>query len=630
MSLQTDLSAKIDTSGLVSTLLGKMASAQTKLDGQALPAPGGETDEAARLSANIDLRGIGSSVLQAAGQVAPALGGLTDAVEVLEPVTSLIAILEQLGQADLEAQFGQLADQLGAEVDETRREGFAGILVRLADLFGSSPQARLLRDLATALTRTAGIDLPADALQLPEMAQATAAAVRILGGLVSLETVLAESERLTGLMRQQLDVATIVSRRSAISATFASVPLTPGALLSLETDLHALRDLVAQGMGFGEATLMYLDFPKAQSDLALAATMVRETDLGPIERSLAALAGKLAPILAFDLGNVPARGLDEVLQQLEARTLDLVQRITAYDVTQISAPLTTILTMATDIPNRLTSAITEVTVTVRGALERLRDAIRALPLDAIGNAVRAALRPIVELLTFLTELLNAIKQALDAAVTAVRATLGEAETAVDEFKNAVETLFQGAKTFIDGLHLDSVIGEIADGVKAFADLVSKAQMKPYFDTATGALDTATGVIEKVPFSLIPDSMEQEVVDALRPIKTAHLDAFESEIKSLLQIGPNGKLQLRPALENAMKTVQDKYNALISEVRRLDPHKVIEQIDDELQELITKSSRLRHRSNWHLYSRRSINCAPRCTASIWTRYCNRLPMRLQRF
>src|SRR5262249_15165244 len=155
----------------------------------------------------LDLSGIGSSVLQAAGQVAPALGNLADPVAALEPVTSLIALFEQLKEADLETQFSQLIDQLGAEVDETRREGFAGILLRLSDLFGNSPQARMLRDLAAAITRTAGVDFPADAFQPPEIAQTIAAAVRVLGGLMSLETVLAETERLTGLMRQQLDTA---------------------------------------------------------------------------------------------------------------------------------------------------------------------------------------------------------------------------------------------------------------------------------------------------------------------------------------------------------------------------------------------------------------------------------------
>ena len=76
MSLQTNLSAKIDTGGLVTTLLGKTVSVKAELDAQAIPASDSDTGETARLSANIDLSGIGSSVLQAAGQVAPALAGL--------------------------------------------------------------------------------------------------------------------------------------------------------------------------------------------------------------------------------------------------------------------------------------------------------------------------------------------------------------------------------------------------------------------------------------------------------------------------------------------------------------------------------------------------------------------------
>jgi len=591
MSLKTELSVKLDTGGLMTTLLGKALSVKTELDGLSMPAADSDTGEAARLSANLDLAGISSSVLQAAGRVAPALGGLADAAAALRPLTNLIEPLEQLAHADLESQFRQLADQLGAEIDETRREGFAGILVQLSDLFGNSPQARLLRDLAAVLTRAAGVDLPADAFQPPEFAPAVAAAIRVLGGMMSLETVLAEAERLTAVMRQQLDSATVEARRAAITAAFGAVDLTSGALLSLETDLLGLRDLVAQGMGFGEATLVYLHLSRAESDLARAASMVRETDLAPLERTIATLAAKLAPALAFDWSGVPARGLNEVIREVEARTADLAQRVITFDVAAISAPLTTTLKTATDIPKGLTAAITEVTMTVRSGLETMRDAVRALPLDAIGNAIRTAMQPIVELLNFLTELLNAIKQALETAVSAVRATLGKAEDAVDEFKTAVDTLFQGAKSFIAGLNLDTVVGKIADNVKVFADLISKAQLKPYFDTATGAIDTATDVVEKVPFSLIPDSMEQEVVDALRPIKAADLDAFENNIKNLLQIGPDGKFQVRPDIENAVKTVQDKYQELMAEVRRLDPHQAVAQIDAGLQNLITRISEI---------------------------------------
>jgi hypothetical protein len=587
MSLKAELSVKLDTGGLVTTLLGKVVSVQGELDGHAMPGTEGDAGEAARLSASVDLSGIGSAVLQAAGQVSPALSRLADAAGALEPLNRLMEPLEELARADLEARFRQLGEELGAELDDARREGFTGILLQISELFGASPQAALLRDLAAVFTRVAGVDLPADAFRPPDFASALAAAVRVLGGMMSLETVLAETERLAAVMRQQFGAATVESRSAAIPAALASIELSPGALLSLEADLAGLRDLVAQGMGFGEATLVYLDFERAGSDLAVAAGMVRETDLAPLEGLLASLAGKVAPLLALDLSGVPARGLNEVIEEIEARTADLARRISEYDAAAISAPLTEALRTATDIPRRLTAAITEVTVTVRGALETLGGAVRALPLDAVGHAIRMALQPVVELLRFLTELLQALKEALEAAVAAVRATLGKAEDALDEFKDAVDTLFQGALAFIEGLNLDAVVGQIADGVKAFADLIARAQLKPYFDTATGAIDTATGVVENVPFSLIPDSMEQEVVDALRPIKAADLDAFENEIKSLLQIGPDGRFQVRPDIEAAVKTVRDKYDGLMAELARLDPHLAVARVDDGLADLIAK-------------------------------------------
>jgi hypothetical protein len=89
---------------------------------------------------------------------------LSSAGSLLDPLNDP---LEQLARADLDTQFQQLADRLGAEIDETRQEGFSGILVQISDLFGDSTQAKLLKDLATILTRAAGVDLPADAFHPP-------------------------------------------------------------------------------------------------------------------------------------------------------------------------------------------------------------------------------------------------------------------------------------------------------------------------------------------------------------------------------------------------------------------------------------------------------------------------------
>ena len=47
------------------------------------------------------------------------------------------------------------------------------------------------------------------------------------------------------------------------------------------------------------------------------------------------------------------------------------------------------------------------------------------------------------------------------------------------------------------------------------------------------------MVVKVPFSLLPDSMEEEVVAVARPIKQTDLNAFRLELQGVLQIGDDG-------------------------------------------------------------------------------------------
>ena len=67
---------------------------------------------------------------------------------------------------------------------------------------------------------------------------------------------------------------------------------------------------------------------------------------------------------------------------------------------------------------------------------------------------------------------------------ALQSALDEAETAVDTFTDAVEAAFADAAEFVDGLNLDQVAGQIADGINGFSATIAKADMTPYFNTAT--------------------------------------------------------------------------------------------------------------------------------------------------
>jgi hypothetical protein len=109
-------------------------------------------------------------------------------------------------------------------------------------------------------------------------------------------------------------------------------------------------------------------------------------------------------------------------------------------------------------------------------------------------------------------------------------------------------------------------------------------MKPYFDTAAGAIGTTADVVKNVPFALLPDSMEQEVVDAIRPIKTADVGAFQAEIEALLEIGADHKFALRPQVEAAAADIQHKFDAVIAEIRTRDPRTALAQVDQQLSAL----------------------------------------------
>ena len=529
------------------------------------------------------------------------------AQETLTPITSSLELVEGLQQADLRSQFDALSTRLATVLEGPRDEGFIGVLVQLADALAAAPERQTLTTLLERLQQAVRFDLPAETFGIPSMVSALQGTVMTVGGLMSLESTLFEAERLTAIMQAQFDSDAVAARRGALVACLtggggaslpqfiagidvtqpAQVQAARAAIEACAGRLAELVEVVSRGSGFGEATLLYLDLPHLQEKVAHAAGLVRNADLDPLEQALRSLQARISSALTVDLSGAPTFSLDALLTIIEGRTAEFAAGISAFDLSPLTGPLTDGIAEVTALPNMLTAAIGQVTVSVQAALGQLRDAVAALPFQAIGNAIHQALQPIAQALEFIGALVDTIKAVLDDAVTALKDALSTAENAVDQFKQDVEALFRDAAAFIESLHLDQVLTQVAENIKAFSDLLAKAQMKPYFDTAVEVIGTTTDVIEQVPFSLLPDSMEQEVVDAIRPIKATDLNALEGEIKGLLQIGPDGKFQLRPDIKHAVADIQTKYDELVAEIERLDPHKVVERLDVELGNLARK-------------------------------------------
>jgi len=602
MALAAELSGHIDAGALVSTLVGALQGHAVNLNGIAVPDDGGRTGTISA-GAQVDAGGIGSAVQALADQIAPQLAALAPQVPGLDAIVGALELVEQVSTGNLMADLDTLATQLGTELEGSREGGLVGVLMRVSALLSGAPVAGSVGALLKSLLGMAHLQVPSGVNRLTEVLPAADAALRAYGGLMVLESVLSESQRLTGVMAAQIDAPAVQRDLQALAATLDAALVDridavdvadPAALQALAELLAAgarrfevLREEVAAGIGLGEATLAYLDIDQVQHEMDTAAAMLRGIDLAPLGRLLADALGGLAPLTQIDIEHAPAQSLDALLSAAEGEIASQAARITAWDAAALAQPVRDGIDKLTAPLTTLADLITQVTTTLRTAMEAVRNVVSAAPVHGISDAIHAVLTPVTEALQLITDLVGDISAALTTASQAAVTALEGVEGTVDGFKADVEALFAQAEQFVAGLHLDQVAGQIGQAVAEFAAALERAQMKPYFDTAVSAIGGATDVVSKVPFSLLPASMKADVDAAVKPIKDTDVAAVETDIESALGLDSDGHFALRGDIEAALAEVQQKYDALMSAVRAHDPQQYLQQLDAKLQELAVK-------------------------------------------
>src|SRR5258706_13965077 len=179
-------------------------------------------------------------------------------------------------------------------------------------------------------------------------------------------------------------------------------------------------------MGFGEATLEYFDVKTAQTELAVAATLLRDTDLGDLKKLIEAAAGWLRPIAdQLDVSGAPARGLEGLLTLAESQVTRAATGIRGLDASILVDPLTTGLNEITRPLRDFTDLVSQLVVEIRAALEQVRDTVAALPVGDIAGAIRTRLAPVTEAMNALRALVETISAALEAAAGEAVEALGQ-------------------------------------------------------------------------------------------------------------------------------------------------------------------------------------------------------------
>ncbi|WP_164018129.1 hypothetical protein [Pyxidicoccus trucidator] len=605
----TDVQGKLDASGLVSTLLSSLTGPTATIEGATAPAPDARLGEVSQGAARVDASGISASVSQVAAQVAPLLAQLPGAGDVVRPLESALQAVEAVTSGDLPEQLRALVARLGTLLEEPGEGGILGALLRLSDLLGGAPELRALAGLLRTVAGATGLDL-GSARTVADLVPAAVGTARALGALMALESSLAEAERLTSVMARQLDAGLVGKTVAALETSLGS----DGALLStfiagidldnpgeVEAALGAARnavrrmteleELLSRSLGFGEATLVHMDVATVEAEVAAATALLRSVETTPIAHAVQALVEALRPVLALRLPAGPGAQLDSLLTFLEGQAEGIAASITALDLTPLTQPVTAGLGAITGVVDGIAQVITGMVATARAALESVRQAVATLPFGSIADAVRRVLEPVSAVMDSIRGLVEDVETALGAVAGTVTTALGQAETAVDAFRTQVLALLKDAEAFIQSLHLDQVVGQVADNVRGFANTLAQAQMRPYFDTAVDVIGTAADAFELVPFGMLPDDIKAEVDAAAAPIRAIDVPGVKDTVEGWFEIGPDGKFQLREPIQAALHDLQVKYEALVTEVRKADPRLLEAPIDTQLARISAKADEL---------------------------------------
>lgn len=598
MTLEVELTGRLDTSGAMANLTAELGGASGDLRGVDVAISADDMGGAAAVAGSLDLGPLTDTVGNVVTDLGTVVGNLPLADDLIGPLQSGFDVLDAALSRNLDSDVTGALDRLSGEFEALEGGTVLSGLRRLAEALGDDGEFGAVITAAQEVIALAG-GKGGITTGIGDIVGAVLNLLEAIGAMMTLETMLAEAQRLGQVVELQLpegrfrDLENVcVSRVLQAEGALTGLDVTDDAAVQAAFDAIATvragsRDMVDTlrgAMAFGEATLTYADPERLVARSEAILEQLRRVAVAEVEAAMSRVADLLGPVLRIDAGGAPQMALDALFSEIEGQAAGIASEIAALDLSAVTDPLDAGLGTIAGVIEDISTALEDAVVSVETALGSVRDAVKGLPLDQVVEKLRDVAGVIAGILSTLGDLLGALQATIGDAASAAEAAIVRAEAAVDAFRAAIEQVFQEAREFVDGLGIDSAVGQIADEIQKISDLIGQADMSPYFATAQDAIDTTAGVIEKVPFSLLPDEMEQEVVDLVRPIKTADVQAFRSDILEVLQIEEDGTFALRDDMEAAVAEVQAQFDALVTAMQDLDPQNLADTINAALDEV----------------------------------------------
>jgi hypothetical protein len=535
-----------------------------------------------------DFGSIGSTVTGVLGQASSVAAGMPQSGALVQPLADALGKASTLATAN-PRDLLQLFEQAAAAGDGSLgMTALAGPIAALSSVRSNALVATVIQLLTSAVP--GGLALDQTISQLGDQATGIAALVRLVGALMSTEALTREVATTTQTIASMLDGggADGALAQLATAANASLVDLIAGAspddpdevaavvpaVAAFADAIRAAADRLVGGMAFGEATLVGADLDSVAAGVTQAARLLDEAALGAVRALAIEAAGWFEPLLRVDLGS-PAASVDAFVGDLTGLVGKLAAAIDAIDPAAIARPVSNGLAAALAPLHEVEAIANQVTATIRSAFQTAQQAISSIDLRPVTQAIHMAVQPAVDALHDLDQLIGAAQTDLETLANDLTTALTGLRQVLDDTAGKIHDAFNGVKQTVDGLHLEDLQATVQNELQSVANTLETAQLKPYFDTAIQALDTAKTVVAAVPVSLLPDDTKQELDQAVQPIKDID---FDTDVRDVLE-------QQLDAILTALNTsvldeIDQLYQQVVAFIQSIDPRAALTQFEQD--------------------------------------------------
>jgi hypothetical protein len=507
------------------------------------------------------------------------LGDLDSVEELLVPLRELATSISTAGDIDLEALGGGIDGSIGIDA----------IALRIDDISASlqdGPVAGLF-DVLGALVP--GLSLSGTIGRLTGPVGGLVGLITLIGGLMATESLTAKLERQTKSIGGMLDISLARDAAHRLTA-LASTPSIPSDLTTIDPldsiaigaviapiedflrTVQEVRDVWSKGLAFGEGALLGLDVAGCSAGLVVARAALDESTLGAVADLAATVRALVDPVLELELPD-PGGSLDEIVGEGLEMLVELRETIDGFDAAGVVGIVTESLDAIIGPISDMAAALEGVATSLSSAIRTVRELVNDIDLTPIEIAIDAAVQPVIVVLDGIEAGIDAAQQPIVAVAEKVGEVLAEIRASIEAAADVIDAALGRLSAALDTVDIASVQDAIESGLGSVAATLNSAQLAPYFDAAIDAIGTTSDIVDAVPFGMLPTDVQQEVVDAVKPVKEIRFDivadALQAELGGIVD-----------ALNtDVLDAVDAAYMAVLEFLESVDPKTAITTFED---------------------------------------------------